>query len=74
VDVDSDGIPDSGAGVFNCSPPFHFLDPIHNRTFNMLFADSAVRRTLVRDWASNRGGMWGVTLADGGLAELNRYK
>ena len=75
VDVDFDGIPDSTNDVFNCGPPYHFLDPIHNRTFNMLFADSSVRRTLVRDWATNSGGMWGVTLADvGEWAELNRYK
>ena len=74
VDVDFDGVPDSGTGVFQCDPPFHYLDPIHNRTFNMLFADSSVRRVQVKEWALNERGMWGVGLKDGGLEALHRYK
>ena len=66
VDVDFDGIPDSSTDVFHCGPPFQFLDPLHNKTFNMLFVDSSVRRVLVKDWALNKGGMWGVGLKDGG--------
>ena len=72
-DVDFDGVPDS-SGVGNCDTPFNHLDPLHSGTFNMSFADGSVRRILTKDWALNQSGMWGVTLRDGGLEALNRYK
>ena len=75
VDADFDGVPDTNGGlVGSCDTPFSHLDPLHTGSFNLSFADGSVRRTLTKDWARNESNMWGVTLADGGLDALNRYK
>ncbi len=70
VDTDFDGVVDSAGHVFSCYPPYSQIDPLHNNTANFLFADGSVRRTPIRDWAQNVGGLWGVSLPD----DLDRYK
>ena len=78
VDTDFDGVLDSNTSIFLGCTPYNGFNPIHpGMTGNLLFADNAVYRTHVKDWARNdpvgpyvSGGLWGGLYPQ----EIDKYK
>ena len=67
IDVNFDGIPDSNSNVFLGCTPHNGFNPVHNESGNILFADGAVQRWLLRDWSlepRKENGIFGVGLPD----------
>ncbi len=56
VDLDQDGIPDT----YNAAYPYNGFRPIHSGGGNFLFGDSRVEWVSIRNWATDKNGLWGA--------------
>ena len=61
TDTDFDGVDDSSAGeLAGGVGQYNGIYPLHNEGANFLFASGSVELIPIKEWARNRGGMWGV--------------
>ena len=65
IDVNYDGVPDSGTRTMLGCTPYNGFNPVHSESGLLLFADGAVQRWSLIDWsleADEESGIFGVGL------------
>ena len=61
TDTDNDGVNDSASGeLLGGVGQYNGIYPIHGGSANFLFAGGSVQPLPIKDWALNKGGMWGI--------------